>query len=186
MTKSNSERQAEYKAKIKASKKQLNCFISNEAFDNLNRKAKQTGKNKLDFLESLLLGNNADSEKIAVLEEKIISLKNESAASENRFRVEKIRERDNLAEAFKREKAQLISNKEKEIKKYQDEIAKLNKEIIQLKNQLIDFEIKSGSGRFSDIDIPLLKKIRQLCHPDKHGNSELSHIVTTKLNNILR
>ncbi len=57
MAKSNAERQAEYKARAKSDKKNVNCFISLTAYQALTDKATAAGKTKLETLEDLLLGN---------------------------------------------------------------------------------------------------------------------------------
>lgn len=60
MAKSNAERQAEFKAKAKeTNKKQLNYFISLEAHNALTTLATDTGKTKIEILESLLLGKDS-------------------------------------------------------------------------------------------------------------------------------
>lgn len=62
MAKSNKELQADYRARAKANKKQLNYFISLEAHNALTTLATDTGKTKLEILERLLLGNSGNNQ----------------------------------------------------------------------------------------------------------------------------
>lgn len=56
-----------------------------------------------------------------------------------------------------------------------NELVLLKSKIERLKNE--NKLLRTGGG----IDADLLKRLRHLCHPDKHGGSSLSHNVFSQL-----
>ncbi len=73
-------------------------------------------------------------------------------------------------------------------KKLEKQVADLNLEVSKLKSEITKLQAKNKidaktAGHF---DKQLMQKVRQLCHPDRHGNSSLSNSVTAELNKILK
>jgi len=70
-------------------------------------------------------------------------------------------------------------------KKLTDDLLKISKEFEQLKKkqQALDFilEKKGMAECFTGKDI---KCLITLCHPDKHGDKKLAHVMTQKLNKL--
>lgn len=66
------------------------------------------------------------------------------------------------------------------------EVANLQKRIRELDKKLnsILYKELKGSNSISSIPSDMLKRLKQLAHPDKHGNSELSNTVMKFLNSL--
>lgn len=66
------------------------------------------------------------------------------------------------------------------------EVDNLKKQIIELNRKIILSSIKELKTTTTSPSIPsdMLKRLKQLAHPDKHGNSELSNTVMKFLNSL--
>lgn len=72
-----------------------------------------------------------------------------------------------------RQQACFIDSNENQLERLQHKVARLESELEVVRLQLT--ETKSLEGK-------MLKRLKQLCHPDKHGNSALSNSVFSELN----
>ena len=66
------------------------------------------------------------------------------------------------------------------------EIARLRAQISMLETQLFIARNSRPTVSNGNVDQAMLKKMRMLCHPDKHGNSAIATEVTQYLNNKLK
>jgi hypothetical protein len=70
-----------------------------------------------------------------------------------------------------------VESKKSELERLRINLDRLVRENIRLRSQL-----GSGIRTNSGISPDLLKRLKQLCHPDKHQNSQLSTAVFSELN----
>lgn len=70
-----------------------------------------------------------------------------------------------------------VESKKSELERLQINLDRLVRENIRLRAQL-----GSGIRTNGGISLDLLKRLKQLCHPDKHGGSQLSTAVFSELN----
>lgn len=63
------------------------------------------------------------------------------------------------------------------------EITILKARLFRLENELAIERARKPAG---GVDKAMLKKMRMLCHPDKHGNSAIATEVTQYINNALK
>ena len=101
--------------------------------------------------------------------------------------------RDDVAEPWKKVciscwKAERgIEDKPKPKKSRNDTIAEI--EILRARVSILETELRRERARApasGGVDKAMLKKIRMLCHPDKHNNSAIATEVTQYINNILK
>jgi predicted nuclease with TOPRIM domain len=70
-----------------------------------------------------------------------------------------------------------VESKKSELERLQNRLQRLEFENIRLRLQL-----GSGNRTTGGISSDLLKRLKQLCHPDKHQNNQLSTAVFSELN----
>jgi hypothetical protein len=123
---------------------------------------------------------------IESLKKKIVLLENEKGALRSRFFAEIEREKKALTESFE----VTLKQKEATIKRQTELNSSLKSEIKSLKAEIQSNRLNLGKVKslpaHSGLNKELLVKIRHLCHPDKHENSDLSNSVSSEINNILK
>lgn len=72
-----------------------------------------------------------------------------------------------------------------EINRLKMELRAKELELQMTKMELFSAKRQQPASRNSQFTPEELKRLRMLCHPDRHGNSELSNKMTKKLNEIL-